>query len=78
MIQETPPPSYEELTTAAYAATRFPGTFAAIVRIFDELKARIPSFKPDKILDFGSGPGTTIWAMQEVSYDALPRNIVIC
>lgn len=66
VIQESPPPTYEEITTATYAATRFPGTFAAIVRVFDELKSRLPDFKPKSMLDFGAGPGTAIWAAQEV------------
>lgn len=81
VIQETPPPTYEEVTTATYAATRFPGTFAAIVRVFDELKSRLPNFKPRNMLDFGAGPGTAVWAAQEVGMMELANhsaNLRLC
>ncbi|GMH39551.1 hypothetical protein BSKO_07449 [Bryopsis sp. KO-2023] len=76
VIQETPTPSYEEMTAATYAATRLPGTFAAVVRVLDELKVRMPAFKPHKMLDFGSGPGTAIWAAQEVWHEGAPGQVL--
>ncbi|KAJ2058297.1 37S ribosomal protein S22 [Coemansia sp. S146] len=52
--------------TAAYLAACTPGTFGAIYNILAELSQRIPDFTPRKVLDFGSGPGTALWAIQEV------------
>lgn len=66
MLVETTEPSYRELTTAMFAATRFPGCYAACLRIFDELKIRDSRFDPRRMLDFGSGLGTATWAAQEV------------
>lgn len=42
------------------------GTFASAIKVFEEVKKSLPDFRPNKILDFGSGPGTAIWAAQEV------------
>lgn len=45
---------------------RLPSCFAASHRIFKELAVRFPGFEPKTLLDFGAGPGTAIWAAQEV------------
>lgn len=37
-----------------------------MVRVLDELRMRLPDFAPRSMLDFGSGPGTVIWAAREV------------
>ena len=42
------------------------GCFAAALRIFEELRIRLPSLKPKRMLDFGSGMGTAIWAAHQV------------
>ncbi|KAJ2644782.1 37S ribosomal protein S22 [Coemansia sp. RSA 1694] len=52
--------------TAAYLAACTPGTYGAIYNIMAELAQRIPDFTPNSVLDFGSGPGTALWAIQEV------------
>ncbi|KAJ2835142.1 37S ribosomal protein S22 [Coemansia furcata] len=52
--------------TAAYLAACTPGAYGAIYNILAELSQRIPDFTPRNVLDFGSGPGTALWAIQEV------------
>jgi ribosomal protein RSM22 (predicted rRNA methylase) len=46
----------------AYALTRMPATFAAVVSVLDELRRRLPDFAPRSLLDVGAGPGTAAWA----------------
>jgi hypothetical protein len=57
---------YSREETLAYAAARLPACYAVSHRVFQELRVRSPGFVPTSILDFGSGPGTAIWAAQEV------------
>lgn len=45
---------------AAYLATRMPATYAAIVRVLQEIPAKMT-----KVLDVGAGPGTASWAAAE-------------
>lgn len=33
----------------------------------EELRVRLPDFRPSRMLDFGAGPGTAIWAATSVS-----------
>ncbi len=42
-----------------------PGCYAAVARVLDELRLRLPDFAPRSMLDFGAGPGTAIWAARE-------------
>ncbi|MQL77229.1 hypothetical protein Taro_009634 [Colocasia esculenta] len=58
--------SYCEDETSAYVASRMPAVFAACRRILREVRRRLPDFAPSKVLDFGAGPGTAVWAMREV------------
>jgi ribosomal protein RSM22 (predicted rRNA methylase) len=39
--------------------------YAAAFHIFNQLKKRIPDFKPNSILDFGCGPGSALLAARE-------------
>lgn len=57
---------YDEASALAYGATRLPACYAALRRVLGEVKARMPSWRPDSMLDFGAGPGTATWAAQEV------------
>ena len=59
-------------------ASRMPGCFAAIYKVLEEVSMRLPAFRPTSILDFGAGPGTAIWAAQEVVPAALQRPIMQC
>eukprot|EP00210_Caulerpa_lentillifera_P002881 g2751.t1 len=77
ILVENPKPEYQEITTAAFAATRFPGCFASCIRIFHELKTRLPEFHPRRILDFGAGLGTAIWAAEEVWTDSVHQVLAV-
>ncbi|KAI5080638.1 hypothetical protein GOP47_0003821 [Adiantum capillus-veneris] len=57
---------YRQRDTCAYVAARMPAVYSAVYRVLSEISNRLPEFKPQKILDYGSGPGTAIWAMCEV------------
>jgi ribosomal protein RSM22 (predicted rRNA methylase) len=56
---------------AAYALTRMPATFAALSTVFAELPA-----SPRSLVDFGAGPGTSLWAAQAV-FDETPSATLI-
>jgi ribosomal protein RSM22 (predicted rRNA methylase) len=47
----------------AYLATRCPATFAAVCRVLEELRRRLPTFYPRTALDIGAGFGTASWAL---------------
>ncbi len=51
---------------ASYLVARLPATFAAVMRVLEEIKARRPDFRPDRLLAAGCGPGTASWAALEV------------
>lgn len=59
-------PIYSPAETAAYAAARLPATYAVLFKVMSELQIRLPDFRPQKMLDFGAGPGTAIWAASAV------------
>ncbi|XP_049624576.1 methyltransferase-like protein 17, mitochondrial isoform X2 [Suncus etruscus] len=54
--------SYDKGLSLVYMAARMDGGFAAVFRAFHEIKARIPKFQPQTLMDFGSGTGSVIWA----------------
>jgi ribosomal protein RSM22 (predicted rRNA methylase) len=54
-----------EAHRAAYLAARFPATYAAICRVFAEIKLRAPECEIASLLDLGSGPGTALFAAAE-------------
>ncbi|XP_051836324.1 methyltransferase-like protein 17, mitochondrial isoform X2 [Antechinus flavipes] len=54
--------SYDERLSLLYMAARLDGGFAAISRAFHEIQARVPDFKPQTLMDFGSGTGSVTWA----------------
>ncbi|KAM6202771.1 ribosome assembly protein METTL17, mitochondrial [Rhynchocyon petersi] len=54
--------SYNEGLSLVYMAARLDGGFAAVSRAFHEIRARIPEFQPQTLLDFGSGTGSVTWA----------------
>lgn len=62
-------PDYDSTRVAAYASSRMPACYAVLYRVFDELHLHLPHFSPSTMLDFGSGPGTAIWAAREVSLE---------
>jgi len=52
----------------AYLSARFPATYSAVIYVLQELDRRIPEFTAETILDVGAGPGTTVWAAQQIFY----------
>ncbi|MCO5587269.1 hypothetical protein L7F22_041216 [Adiantum nelumboides] len=58
---------YRQRDTCAYVAARMPAVYSAVHRVLSEIRRRLPEFKPQKILDYGSGPGTAIWSAKRPS-----------
>lgn len=54
------------LQRAAYAGFRMPSTYAVMKRVLEELKIRSHQETFETLLDLGAGPGTSLWAAQEV------------
>jgi len=50
----------------AYAAVRFPATFAALYAVLSAVQAQKPDWQPRTLLDAGAGPGTAMWAASEL------------
>ncbi|KAI9255234.1 mitochondrial small ribosomal subunit Rsm22-domain-containing protein [Phascolomyces articulosus] len=61
--------AYGPRESIAYTAGVLPSTYAATLNVLAELSHRISDFSPNSILDFGTGPGTALWAAQEVFSD---------
>ncbi len=58
---------HSEQDILAYAAYRFPATFAAISAALLQIRhARKPDWYPHTLLDVGAGPGTATWAATQV------------
>lgn len=53
---------YKQGDSMAYVAHRMPGIYACILRVLSEITTARPDFKPTTMLDFGTGPATTVWA----------------
>ncbi len=51
---------------AAYAAYRFPATYAAIVAALEALKEQRDALRPRSMLDLGAGLGAGLWAAERV------------
>jgi ribosomal protein RSM22 (predicted rRNA methylase) len=54
-----------EAHRAAYLAVRMPATYAAIRRVFAEIKLLAPQQEIASLLDLGAGPGTALFAAAE-------------
>ena len=54
-----------EAHRAAYLAVRMPATYAAICRVFAEIKLCVPQAEIAGLLDLGAGPGTALFAAAE-------------
>ena len=55
-------PGITSLEAAAYVAYRMPATYAAIDSVLREIKARLPAWQPESLLDAGAGSGAGLWA----------------
>lgn len=57
---------YSAYECAAYLAARLPANYAALSTVLQELQAEEPAFNPRTLFDFGSGPGTALWAADQL------------
>lgn len=57
---------YQEDQAIAYVAARMPAVYSALYRVLTEVGRRVTDFAPAKVLDFGAGTGSALWAMMEV------------
>lgn len=57
---------YGHRESTAYIAAVAPTTYGAIKNVLEEVNKRVPDLKAKTFLDFGTGPGTAIWAANEV------------
>ncbi|KAJ3161608.1 Methyltransferase-like protein 17, mitochondrial [Geranomyces variabilis] len=57
---------YGPLETQAYLASRTVPGYAAAWNVLTQVARRCPDFKPTTCLDFGTGPGTALWAANGV------------
>ena len=57
---------YKRRHALGYLVSRLTGTYASTYRVLKEISSRVPKFKPKTILDFGSGVGSTYWAVDSV------------
>ncbi|KAK1306742.1 hypothetical protein QJS10_CPA10g00644 [Acorus calamus] len=65
--------TYGDDEAVAYVASRMPAVYSACHRVLREVRRRLPDFSPKRVLDFGSGPGTALWAMRGVWPRSLER-----
>lgn len=56
----------QDMAVKAYLATRLPATYAAVRASLDTLNAARPDFAPQTLLDVGAGPGTVLWATNDL------------
>lgn len=64
---------YSNEQTVAYVASRMPAVYSACYRVLNEVSRRLPGFSPKKVLDFGAGTGSAMWAVREVWPKSLER-----
>ncbi|XP_071443908.1 ribosome assembly protein METTL17, mitochondrial [Hetaerina americana] len=55
---------YDEYKSKVYLLARSASNYAVLMKVFNELKIKDPTFSPKTLLDFGSGVGTVIWAVR--------------
>ncbi|XP_043689019.1 methyltransferase-like protein 17, mitochondrial [Telopea speciosissima] len=64
---------YRDDETVAYVASRMPAVYSACYRVLSEVRRRLPGFSPSRVLDFGSGTGSVLWALREIWPRSLKR-----
>ncbi|XP_047111717.1 methyltransferase-like protein 17, mitochondrial [Schistocerca piceifrons] len=57
---------YDKTKSLVYLIGRSAAEYAVLFRIMKEISKRVPEFQPKSLLDFGSGVGTAIWAVNSV------------
>ncbi|KAJ3153004.1 hypothetical protein HDU86_005460 [Geranomyces michiganensis] len=67
---------YGPLETQAYIASRTVPAYAAAWNVLIQVARRCPDFQPKSCLDFGTGPGTALWAANGV-WSGIETNVGI-
>jgi ribosomal protein RSM22 (predicted rRNA methylase) len=67
---------YDRDETFTYLAHRVPGIYATAFRVFREAAFKLPTFAPESVLDYGSGPGTALMAARVV-WPAMQKAVAI-
>ncbi|KAF9432282.1 37S ribosomal protein S22 [Entomortierella beljakovae] len=57
---------YGQRESTAYIAAMAPATYSAITNVLTEVDKRVPDLQIKSFMDFGTGPGTGIWAANEL------------
>jgi len=60
------PLDYDNLDMMMYMTNTMPINYFFTFEVFAEIEARDPNFHPTSILDFGSGLGTSVWAVNSI------------
>ncbi|KAJ3190004.1 37S ribosomal protein S22 [Gaertneriomyces sp. JEL0708] len=68
---------YGDIESLAFLAARTGPTYAALWNVLKQLEKRIPTFSPKSVLDFASGPGTALWAVNRVWPNSVEQNVAI-
>ena len=68
---------YGEQESLAYSAAFMPSFYAMMSHVLLELKYKCPDFRPSSCLDFGTGPGTAIWASHELWPDSIEKYLAV-
>lgn len=74
--EEYSPIQYNAHQSMAYVASHLPELYSSTSKVLNEIMQRFPDFKPKKMLDFGSGPGTAVWAASE-AFPSLKRYLLV-
>ncbi|KAI8929818.1 mitochondrial small ribosomal subunit Rsm22-domain-containing protein [Entophlyctis helioformis] len=68
---------YTQDMTLGYVGSRMAASYGAIDFAFRDLQRLAPSFQPVSMLDFGTGPGTAVWAAKSRWRDSLQKAVGI-
>ncbi|XP_063769525.1 methyltransferase-like protein 17, mitochondrial isoform X2 [Pseudophryne corroboree] len=71
------PLNYTNQFGLVYLAARFAAGFAAVSRVLQEISQRVPEFKPQTLMDFGSGIGSVSWAANAVWGNSLKEYVCV-
>ncbi len=56
----------DKIDALAYLALRVPATYAQVIGALNHVKEQIPDWEPQRVLDIGSGPGTSIQVAEAI------------
>ncbi|KAM8960658.1 ribosome assembly protein METTL17, mitochondrial [Pelodytes ibericus] len=71
------PLSYTDELSMVYLVSRFDGGYAAVTRALQEIHQRCAEFRPQTLLDFGSGVGTVTWAARAIWGESIGEYICV-